>query len=122
MAALIVGTGEQEGIYLPLGKKTSVIGRDESLPLQIMDERASRRHLQIRYDPARNCYIAVDMKSANGTFINGRQMITEVPLQDGDQIRIGGTNLLFTTTIPADKANALALFKTAGERQRATLQ
>jgi pSer/pThr/pTyr-binding forkhead associated (FHA) protein len=122
MAALIVGPGEQEGIYLPLGKKTSVIGRDESLPLQILDDRASRRHLQIRYESARNCYVAVDMKSANGTFINGRQVITEVPLQDGDQIRIGETTLLFTAAIPTDKSNAMSLFKTAGERQRATLQ
>jgi pSer/pThr/pTyr-binding forkhead associated (FHA) protein len=124
MAALIVGLGgggAQEGLYLPLGRKTSVIGRDESLPLQIQDERVSRRHLQVRYEPARNCYIAVDMKSANGTLINDRPLLGEVELRDGDRIQIGGATLLFTTEIPRDKANAMEVFKAAGERHRSTI-
>jgi pSer/pThr/pTyr-binding forkhead associated (FHA) protein len=121
MAAIIVGPGEQEGLYLPLGKKTSVIGRDESLPLQVQDEQASRRHVQIRFEAARNSYIATDMKSANGTLINGRPLIGEIELRDGDELRIGMTTLLFTTTMPKDKANAMEVFKAAGQRHRSTI-
>jgi pSer/pThr/pTyr-binding forkhead associated (FHA) protein len=121
MAAVIVGPGPQEGLYLPLGKKSSVIGRDESLPLQIQDEQASRRHVQIRFEPARNCYIAMDMKSANGTVINGRPLLGEIELRDGDELRIGTTTLLFTTTMPTDKNNAMAVFKAAGQRHRSTI-
>jgi pSer/pThr/pTyr-binding forkhead associated (FHA) protein len=121
MAAVIVGPGPQEGLYLPLGKKSSVIGRDESLPLQVQDEQASRRHVQIRFDPARNCYIAMDMKSANGTVINGRPLLGEIELRDGDELRIGTTTLLFTTTLPTDKNNAMEVFKAAGQRHRSTI-
>lgn len=121
MASLIVGAGEQEGLYLPLGRKTSVIGRDESLPLQIVDERVSRRHVQVRFDAARDVYIALDMKSANGTIINGRPLIGEVELHEGDQIRIGGATLLFTHNTPTDKANAIEILKAAGERHRSTI-
>jgi pSer/pThr/pTyr-binding forkhead associated (FHA) protein len=121
MACLIVSSGPQEGLFLNLGKKTSVIGRDEAVPLQIEDERASRKHLQIRFDAATNSYLALDMKSSNGTLIGGRRIVTEVTLADGDEITIGDTKLLFTNEIPADKVSALAVIKKAGERRRSTL-
>lgn len=121
MACLIVSSGPQEGLFLPLGKKTSVIGRDEAVPLQIEDERASRKHLQVRFDPGTGTYLALDMKSSNGTFIGGRRIFTEVTLAEGDEIIVGDTKLLFTSEIPTDKVSALAVLKKAGERRRSTL-
>lgn len=124
MASIIVATGPggaQEGLFLPLGKKTSVIGRDESLPLQIEDGAVSRKHLQIRYEPSDGTYRALDMKSGNGLFINGRRVFDETVLVDGDEITIGGTKLLFTLEDPQDKANALTVIKKVGERKRSTL-
>ena len=47
MASIIVMTGEQEGDYYPLGQRTNVIGRAENLPIQILDERVSRKHMKI---------------------------------------------------------------------------
>ena len=47
MASLIVTSGEQKGEYLPLGRRTSVIGRAENLPFQILDDVVSRKHLRI---------------------------------------------------------------------------
>jgi hypothetical protein len=46
MASLIVISGNQTGEFLPLGQRTSVIGRAESLPLQILDDMVSRKHIQ----------------------------------------------------------------------------
>jgi pSer/pThr/pTyr-binding forkhead associated (FHA) protein len=46
MASLIVISGKQTGEFLPLGSRTSVIGRAESLPLQIPDDMVSRKHLR----------------------------------------------------------------------------
>jgi pSer/pThr/pTyr-binding forkhead associated (FHA) protein len=121
MPSLIVSSGKQEGLFLPLGKKTSVIGRDEALGLQLEDEKVSRRHVQIRFEPADNRYRALDMKSTNGTLYNGRQVTTEVVLSEGDEIQVGDTRLLFTMEDPKDRPNALAVLKKVGERRRSTL-
>lgn len=121
MPSLIVSSGKQEGLFLPLGKKTSVIGRDEALPLQVEDEKVSRRHVQIRFEPSDDRYRAQDMKSTNGTLYNGRQVTTEVVLSEGDEIQIGDTRLLFTMEDPKDRPNALEVLKKVGERRRSTL-
>lgn len=121
MASLIVCSGKQEGLFLPLGKKASVIGRDESLPLQLEDEKASRRHVQIRFEPTDNRYRAVDMKSTNGTLYNGRVVTTEVVLSEGDEIQVGDTKLLFTMEDPKDRPNAMEVLKKVGERRRSTM-
>lgn len=121
MASIIVANGGQEGLFLPLGKKTSVIGRDEAVPLQVEDERVSRKHLQIRFEAADNSYRAFDMKSANGVYVNGRKVFDETTLVDGDEITIGQTKLLFVTQDPTDKANALTVIKKVGEKKRSTL-
>ncbi|MDX2148105.1 MAG: FHA domain-containing protein [Planctomycetota bacterium] len=121
VGAIIVGTGNQEGLFLALGKRSTVVGRDESLPLQIEDERVSRKHVQFRLDPATNNYVVMDLQSTNGTSVNDRRIFTETVLADGDVITIGNTKLLFTLEIPTDKANALAVYKKVGEKRRSTL-
>ena len=39
MASIIVVSGTQKGDYYPLGQRTNVIGRDEALPIQILEHR-----------------------------------------------------------------------------------
>lgn len=63
MASLIVLNGQQKDDYYPLGRRTNVIGRDEALMIQILDERVSRKHLQITYDKDKDAYHALDMSS-----------------------------------------------------------
>ena len=121
MPSLIVSSGKQEGLFLPLGKKTSVIGRDEAAPLQIEDEKVSRRHVQIRFEASDGRYRCFDMKSTNGTLYNGRQVTSEIVLSEGDEIQIGDTRMLFTMEDPTDRPNALAVLKKVGERRRSTL-
>ena len=121
MASIVVANGTQEGLFLPLGRKVSVIGRDEALPLQIEDDRVSRKHLQIRFEASDNSYRALDMKSANGVYVNGRKIMNETSLVDGDEVTIGDTKLVFVMQDPTDKANALTVIKKAGEKRRGTL-
>ena len=102
MASLIVISGSNEGDYYPLGHRPNVIGRDEAVPIQIIDEHVSRKHMQIRYERSEDCYYALDMKSRHGVFINGEKIETETRLTDSDQIRIGDTTLLFTLENFAD--------------------
>ena len=116
MASIIIISEIQEGDYYPLGHRTNVIGRDEALPIQILDERISRKHLRIRFDQNEERYYALDMKSKHGVFINGRKINDDVILSDSDQIRIGDTTLLFTNKDFDDRESALSHFKKVGER------
>ena len=63
MASIIITSGEQKGEYLPLGRRTNVIGRAEALPMQILDDLVSRKHLRIRYDENAKEHYAEDMDS-----------------------------------------------------------
>ena len=121
MASLIVMSGANEGDYYPLGQRTNVIGRDQAVPIQIVDEHVSRKHMQIRFERADERYYAIDMKSKHGVLINGRRISEEAALNDGDQILIGDTTLLFTLEDFDDRESALSHFKKAGERRRVTL-
>ena len=120
MASLIVISGANEGDYYPLGQRTNVIGRDQAVPIQIIDEHVSRKHMQIRFERADERYYAIDMKSKHGVFINDRRISEEAALKDGDQILIGETTLLFTLEDFDDRESALSHFKKAGERIRVT--
>ncbi len=120
MASLIVISGANEGDYYPLGQRTNVIGRDQAVPIQIVDEHVSRKHMQIRFERADETYYAIDMKSKHGVSINGRCISEETALNDGDKILVGDTTLLFTLEDFDDRESALSHFKKAGERIRVT--
>ena len=120
MASVIITSGEQKGDYCPLGQRTTVVGRAETLPIQILDDMISRKHLQIRYVKEEGKYYAVDMKSRHGVFVNGGKISSETALVDGDEILIGETTLLFTDKDFDDRESALSHFKKVGERSRPT--
>ena len=121
MASTFVMSGANKGDYYPLGRRTNVIGRDEGLLVQVLDPMVSRKHMRIRYNKENNHYLADDLDSKHGTFINGRRIIDETILREGDQIGIGKTHILFTTRDFSDNDSALNHFKKAGERIRDTL-
>ena len=120
MASLIITNGKREGDYYPLGRRTNVIGRDEALPIQILDNMVSRKHLQIRFDQSTGRYFAFDMKSRNGVYVNNRRVEEEALLKDGDVIMVGMTALLFADKDFTDKESALMHYKKVGERLRVT--
>ncbi len=121
MASIIVTQGKQEGDFWPLGRRTTVMGRGESLLVQILDDLVSRKHLQIRYDSQTNAYTAVDMNSRNGVYINNQRIADEAVLTDGDMICIGQTVLLFTEQEIQDRESAISYFKKVGEKMKVTI-
>lgn len=120
MASIIITSGTQKGDYYPLGHRTNVIGRDEAVPIQILDEHVSRKHIQIRFDKDKGCHYALHMRSKHGVCINGGKTNKETVLAEGDEIRIGGTTLLFTDKDFNDRESALSHFKKVGERRHTT--
>lgn len=120
MGSLIVTSGKQRGEYLPLGQRTSVIGRAETLPLQILDDGVSRRHFRIIFNKNSGQYYAEDMNSKHGTLINMRRINDKIVLSEGDQIIIGETSLLFTEKDFDTKESALMHYKMVGEKSKTT--
>jgi len=118
MASFVLLTGNQQGTQYPLGRRPNVIGRAESLLIQILDEQVSRKHLQIRYDRLAHKYFALDMHSRNGVFLNGMRLGLESALLEGDRIRLGNTELVFTDDDCDD--GTLHRYKKAGEGSRKT--
>jgi pSer/pThr/pTyr-binding forkhead associated (FHA) protein len=121
MASIIITSGEQKGEYLPLGRRTNVIGRAENLPMQVLDDLVSRKHLRILYNEKTNEHYAEDMNSKHGVIVNNRKITDPVILKEGDQIRIGKTDLMFTEKDFNDRQSALEHYKKIGEGNRPTM-
>jgi pSer/pThr/pTyr-binding forkhead associated (FHA) protein len=76
-----------------LEKFPFTIGRNETADLRIESNRVSREHAVIT-EPSRGVYCLRDLKSTNGTFVNG-QRIQETRLQDGDLVAVANFELTF---------------------------
>lgn len=73
--------------------KVITIGRSKDHNDIVVDDvKVSRNHLQMVMDDHGN-YSVLDLNSTNGTFVNGRRITGEVPLQITDELKIGDTVL-----------------------------
>ncbi len=89
---LIVIYGTHLGRQYRLNPKRMLIGRTDRSNIVIDDSSVSREHVSIERKDGR--FILEDLKSTNGTFINGESVDVRV-LNHGDKIRIGNTVLQF---------------------------
>ncbi len=123
MGTILIVAGRDRGGYYPLTEPATVIGRDESCDIQIVDEMISRRHMQIarREEQDVQRFFMTDLQSANGVFINGRQVSDEIELNDGDTIKIGESKLFFSTKRFRDLDTAMIYFKQRGQRDKGTI-
>jgi hypothetical protein len=69
------------------------IGRSKEADVQIEDRYASSIHARLFSREGR--HFVEDMKSTNGTLLNGARLEGEAELRDGDTIQIGDTALHF---------------------------
>jgi pSer/pThr/pTyr-binding forkhead associated (FHA) protein len=84
---LIVLAGAKEGLEIPLKKDKFLIGRAKECALRAGSEAISRRHCAIiRRESG---YTVRDLGSRNGTLVNDEKISSEVPLKDGDELRVG---------------------------------
>ena len=120
MASIIVVNGANKGDYYPLGHRTTVIGRNEAVPIQILDPKISRKHMQIRFN-AENNFSAVDMSSKHGVWVNDDKITDEAELKDNDYITVGTTTLMFTFKDFDSRENALLHYKKTGQRNLPTI-
>lgn len=128
MASLVIiersdlSPGQPAGAtHFVLAEELVSLGRDDTCTFQILDPLVSRKHLQIRFDSAAGKHIAGDYRSAHGVFINGKQIVIDTALNDGDKIKVGNTTLMYLTANHPDATSAAAAAKKKGEWKRTTL-
>lgn len=83
----------------PVSSRT-LLGRGPECSICLDDVRASRQHAEI-YKRGGN-YFLRDIGSTNGTFVGGVQVVEPVMLEDGVEVSIGETTLLFTRGAPKE--------------------
>ncbi|QYO67282.1 FHA domain-containing protein [Leptolyngbya sp. 7M] len=65
-----------------------VIGRHSDCDLCIRDSRLSRQHCVI--EKRNDSHFLTDLGSANGTLLNGEDILVETEIRDGDTLDLGG--------------------------------
>jgi phosphoserine phosphatase RsbU/P len=86
MAYLDALTGSALGKRYELDRLETILGRHPECHVVLDSGAVSRQHAKIIRDS--NRYLLEDLKSRNGTFINGRLISEPTSLQDADVIRI----------------------------------
>lgn len=91
MAKILILTpeGQQER---ELGAVNSV-GRHPNNTIQLLDRVVSKEHCTIEARGGR--YVLRDLGSLNGTYVNGQRVVGEQVLNDGDEVALGNTRLVF---------------------------
>ncbi len=85
-AILILQRGNQTGRTYPLDQAELVIGRSPDCEIVLDDRQVSRRHARIFRRGDR--FFVEDLGSKNSTHLNGRELLSVAPLDDGDEIQI----------------------------------
>lgn len=89
---LHVVQGPDKGRSFKTDDKVVLLGRG-SHQVPLTDQTISRKHAELRGDE--RGWLLEDLKSANGTYVNGVRVLKPVRLKHGDQIRVGSTLLLY---------------------------
>ena len=77
------------------GLNAIVIGRSLECDLWIDDPMLSRRHCQLEPALEGDGWVVTDLKSRNGTHVNGKHIIDRTPLNHRDVITIGKVHIKF---------------------------
>jgi FHA domain-containing protein len=81
------------GRRLPVPARGATLGRSRDCDIVLDDSSISRRHAEIR--PAGDGWTVADLGSTNGVRLNGRPVEGAEPLQAGDRVELGSTEIGF---------------------------
>ena len=91
---LVLCDGEFAGAEYPLTAEETLIGRNPTTDITLLDESISREHAIVAWDAAQGSYAIEDLQSTNGTRVNGKR-VRSAELADGDEIQVGHTRFRF---------------------------
>ncbi|MDH3519504.1 MAG: FHA domain-containing protein [Myxococcales bacterium] len=93
-AKLVICNGGFEGMEYALSAEETLIGRNPTTDVTLLDENISREHAIILFDPDADVFTIEDLQSTNGTKVNGKGIRSQ-ELQHGDEIQVGHTVFRF---------------------------
>ncbi|NOZ23065.1 MAG: SpoIIE family protein phosphatase [Planctomycetes bacterium] len=99
MAKLVQIEGPHRGKEYTLGKAV-VLGRRLDADVRIPDSTVSRRHAKIT--ETSKGFMIEDLKSGNGTIVNGQIISRTTPLKHSDKVRIGKALFIFSSNEQAE--------------------
>jgi pSer/pThr/pTyr-binding forkhead associated (FHA) protein len=87
ISLMVLSTGTATGKALPINAAQFIIGRDPQCNLRPASAMISKRHCAVL---VKGTQVSVrDFDSTNGTFVNDEQIKGEVPLKNGDLLKVG---------------------------------
>ena len=92
IAQITITSGESAGQVIPLSEPEYLIGRHHDNSIHLTDPGVSGFHARIYRGP--NGYNLEDLKSRNGTWINGNRT-HHATLAHGDRIHVGQSDLMY---------------------------
>lgn len=106
MLILIVAEGPDKGrIYEWSDDQTVIVGR-ESKDLRLSDGKSSRQHARFTCEGGK--WYVRDLASRHGTLVNKIRIQGKHPLNDGDRVRIGRTELV-VARVPVEQSERVSL-------------
>jgi pSer/pThr/pTyr-binding forkhead associated (FHA) protein len=93
-AVLVICNGGFEGMEYELSREETIIGRNPTTDITLLDENISREHSIILWERETGTYSIEDLQSTNGTKVNDKR-VRSANLQHEDQIEIGHTRFTF---------------------------
>lgn len=99
LSLVVLTAGKMEGKSIPVTQKQFLIGRDAKCQLRPASALISNLHctLQVR---GRQVFVQ-DLKSTNGTFVNGNRIDGEMELHDTDRLKVGPLEFNVSLELPA---------------------
>jgi hypothetical protein len=91
VSRLVLAEGGRETSF-PLSRDTCTLGRHKNNDIVITDPKVSSFHARIDRTP--DGFVLVDLKSRNGSFVNGHRIETSL-LRTGDEVRMGAAKLAY---------------------------
>ena len=102
MAILQISSGPQKGRQYDLSQEKYVLGRHPECDIVVDTGAVSRYHAQVLHEEGR--FFVEDLKSRNGTFVNGKMINGRESLTHGDVIQICDLSLRFVERVLAPAA------------------
>jgi len=102
---LLIRNGGFAGTSYALDADETLIGRNPTTDITLLDEGISREHALVLWDEESGCYSIEDLQSTNGTKVNGKR-VRSATLSDGDEIQVGHTRFQFIREVPSGSDGA----------------
>lgn len=97
-------SGPMQGRLFPLSEGTTVLGRGQECDIVIKDNRVSRKHLKLKLSDEKA--VIEDLKSTNGTFVNGEK-IKQRTLRQNDKVHMSPTTIFKFSLADEDERVAI---------------